>query len=192
MTTQLEVIKTDGTTERYLHTKVVGTFNNALATAGQPDIYVAEALAEAATYFLYHRKDHCSVTSGEIFSIVKAVLTATGYERAAAVLTDHCVQRKLNRCRTEVVHVDVQDLADTENICESPTTLWDKAAIVKDLMTEYGLPRQTARTVASIVEERVFSLGMTTIPSSLIKQIVLRDAAFVLHAQHRFCIYKPV
>ena len=43
---QLSVIKANGTTEEYLHTKVIGTFNNALALAGKPSVYAAEQFSE--------------------------------------------------------------------------------------------------------------------------------------------------
>jgi hypothetical protein len=60
---------------------------------------------------------------------------------------------------------------------------WDKGRIVQDLTAESGIPPQMARAVASRVEERVFSMGMTLIPRSLIKQIVLGEAAAMFQAQ---------
>ena len=52
-------------------------------------------------------------------------------------------------------------------------------------MSNYGLTRQTARTVASLVEEKVLKMGIPMIPASLIKQLVLGDAAAVLQAQQQ-------
>jgi len=97
-----KVIKTDGSVERYLHTKVFGAISNALGTAGQADTGAAEELAEAVTYYLYQQKRSQTVTSGEILSIVKAVLAATGYEDAALALSEHHFERRLKRCRVEV------------------------------------------------------------------------------------------
>jgi hypothetical protein len=37
----------------------------------------------------------------------------------------------------------------------------------------------TARMIASMVEDGIFSMGITTVPTSLIKQIVLSEAALV-------------
>jgi hypothetical protein len=52
MDKQLRVVKADGSTEAYLHTKVLGTVNNALTAAGQGDMTLAEHLAEVVTFHL--------------------------------------------------------------------------------------------------------------------------------------------
>jgi len=186
---QLRVIKADGNTEEYLHTKVIGTISNALAQVGEPDIYIAEQLADVVTYFLYHRQNRRSVTTGEIFSIIKAVLTATMHEDAAVALSEYNFERKLKRSRIEVVSIDIQELADAELFCKAEQSdnrcRWDKTKIVEDLIIKYGLSRQTARVIASMVEEKIFSMGITLVPASLIKQLVLGDAATILRAQQQ-------
>ena len=189
MKVRLKVVKADGSVEEYLHTKVIGTINNALAHDGQADIQIAEQLAEVVTYFLYHQKTPRTVTSSEILSIIKAVLTATRYENAAVALSEHHFNRKLKRSRIEVVSIDIQQLADAEMLCgvqESPgRSRWDKSRIVNDLVTNYDVSRQTARTIASMVEEKIFNMDLTLVPASLIKQLVLGDAAAVLRAQRQ-------
>jgi transcriptional regulator NrdR family protein len=186
---QLRVIKADGSVEEYLHTKVIGTISNALALIDQADIGVAEGLAEVVTYFLYHKQKPLIVPSNEILSIVKAVLTATGYEDAAAALSEHHFERRLKRSRTEVVDIDVQKLSDAEMLGTAHEShdrrQWNKSRIVNDLVTEHKLCRHTARTIASMVEEKVFSTGITLIPASLVKQLVLGDTAAVLKAQRQ-------
>ena len=62
---------------------------------------------------------------------------------------------------------------------------WDKSRIVEDLVTKHDVDRQTARTIASMVEQKIFSMGITLIPASLIKQLVLGDAAAVLRAEQQ-------
>ncbi len=187
MNRQLQVIKADGTTEEYIHTKVIGTIHNAFSAAGRPDIAMAEDLAEVVTYYLYQRQDHHQVSSSEILAVIKAVLTSTGYEAVAAVLGEHTIERRLKRARTEVLAVDVQNFADVERLYRMtprPERMpWDKGRIVQELTIESGMARQTARAVASAVEERVFNLGMTLVPRSLIKQLVLGEAATMLQAQ---------
>ncbi len=187
--TQLKVIKADGTVEEYLHTKVMGTINNALGMAGQADIDIAEQFAEVVTYFVYHQQDNSSVTSSEIFSIIKVVLAATGYEEAAVALSEHHFERKLKRSRIEVVSVDIQELSDAKLFAWAEESTgrcrWDKSRIVKDLIDKHGLRRQTARIIAAMVEEKILNMGMTAVPSSLIKQVVLGDAATVLRAQQQ-------
>jgi len=189
MKMQLKVVKADGSTEEYLHTKVIGTISNALAHVGQADINTAEQLAEVVTYFLYHKKNPRGVTSSEIFSIIKAVLAATKYEDAAIALSEHHYQRKLKRSRIEVLSVDVNELTDAEMLCSFETSAnrsrWDKSRIVEDLVIKHSLPRQTARTIASMVEEKIFNMGINLVPASLIKQLVLGDTAAVLRAQRQ-------
>jgi hypothetical protein len=187
MVKQLRVVKTDGTTEAYLHTKVLGAINNALAAGGQPDMTLAEHLAEVVTFHLYQEGVRRVVSSNEILAIIKAVLVATGNQEAAAALTEHALERRLRRSRTQVVDVAVQDLADLRQLCETqdpPAPMpWDKTQIVHDLTTRSHLPRQIARVIASMVEERILRLEMTAVPRSLIKQLVLGETAAMLHAQ---------
>ena len=187
--TQLKVIKADGSIEEYLHTKVMGTINNALGEVDLENIDIAEEFAEVVTFFLYNQYNRRIVTSGDIFSMVKVVLSATGYEDAAVALSEHHFERKLKRSRIEVVPVDAQDLDDIEFLAGaeefSGRSRWDKSRIVEDLINRHGIGRQTARTIAAMVEEKVFNLGMTLVPASLIRQLVLGDAATVLRAQQQ-------
>ncbi|MHC4537579.1 MAG: hypothetical protein ACYS6K_26905 [Planctomycetota bacterium] len=189
MRTQLKVIKVDGSLEEYSHTKVMGTINNALCRIGQTDVYIAEQLAEVVTYFLYHRKNRRTATSSEILSIIKAALSATSFDEAAGELSEHHFQRRLKRSRTEVVSIDIQKLKDAELLADSEATestcRWDKSRIVEDLVTKYDLSKPTARTIASMVEEKIFNTGINLVPSSLIKQFVLGDTAAVLRAQQQ-------
>jgi transcriptional regulator NrdR family protein len=186
---QLKVIKTDGSVEEYLHTKIIGTISTALSAIGRPDIYVAEELAEAVTFYLYKRQHRRTATSSEIFSIIKAVLTATRHEEAAVALSEHHFERRLKRSRIEVMSIDIEKLADAEQLCKTgqldDKSLWDKAKIVSNLMEKNDVSRQTARMIASMVEEKIFNMGLTLVPASLIKQLVLGDAAAVLRAQRQ-------
>lgn len=189
MNRQLQVTKADGTTEEYIHTKVVGTINNAFSAIGRADIAMAEDLAEVVTYYLYKKRDSRRVSSSEIFSMIKVVLTSTGYESAAIALGEHALERRMKRARTEVLAVDILEFADLERLSRTkqpPERMpWDKGRIVQDLTAESGIPLQTARVVASTVEERVFNMGMTAIPRGLVKQLVLGEAAAMLHAQRQ-------
>jgi len=115
------------------------------------------------------------------------VLTSTGYEDAAAALSEHHIQRRLKRSRIEVVkpgpqHVPAAGtfarLDEFEN--KSP---WDKSRIVAHLLTKHNIERQTARTIAAMVEEKVFKIGLNRVPADLVEQLVLSDAAAMLQAQ---------
>jgi transcriptional regulator NrdR family protein len=187
--TQLKVIKADGSIEEYLHTKVMGTINNALGEVDLANIDIAEEFAEVVTFFLYNQYNRHTVTSSDIFSMIKVVLAATGYEDAAVALSEHHFERKLKRSRVEVSTVNIQDLTDAELLIGAEESAvrsrWDKSRIVDDLINRHGIGRQTARTIAAMVEEKVFNIGMTLVPSSLIKQLVLGDTATVLRAQQQ-------
>lgn len=185
----LKVTKTDGSVEEYLYTKVMGTISNALGIIGQADISIAKELSEVVTYYLYHRQGGLAVTSSEIFSIIQAVLTATGNEDAAIALSEYNFERRLKRSRIEVLLIDIEKLSDAEMLCNveelGTRSQWDKSRIVKDLVTKYSVCRQTARMIASMVEQKIFSMGSTLVPASLIKQLVLSDAAAVLRAERQ-------
>ena len=172
---ELTVVKADGTTEQYIHTKVVASLANAFASSGVPDIYAAEELAQAVTFFLYQNYSPRAVNSGEIFSIIQAVLAGAGFEDAAVALTEHHFQRKLRRSRVEVAASNAS----------SARCRWDKSRIVEDLVAAEHLDRPTARIIASMVEEKVLNMGMSLVSSALVKQLVLSDAAAVIYAQQQ-------
>jgi hypothetical protein len=189
MAQQLEVTKTDQSVEEYLHTKVLGTINNAFDQNGLPDVFLAQELADVVTYYLYHNENTPKkvVSSSEILSIIKVVLTTTGHDAAAAALANHHYERRLKRNRVEVASIHVNDLSDAQRLWDSTalgqTAPWTKSLIAADLMTDYDMSRQSARAIATIVEERVFNVGINLVPASLIKVLVLSDAAMVLRAQ---------
>lgn len=187
MKVRLKVVKADGSIEEYSHTKVIGTICNAIAHDGEADIHIAEQLAEVVTYFLYKERRSRPVSSSEILSIIKVVLTATRQDDAALALSEHYFNRKLKRSRLEVVEINIEKLDDTLEAVHqsSPRSRWDKSIIIDDLVTNHKITRQTARTIASMVEERIFNIGLNSIPAKLVKQLVLGDAASILRAQRQ-------
>jgi hypothetical protein len=190
---KLKVVKADGTLEEYFHTKVVGTAANALCSAGSPDIHAAQEIADAVTFFLYQTvqppSSQGNISASEILSIIKTVLADTGFEEAAIVLGEHHFERKLKRCRIEVAKGNFDGLSDAEQLIaghsDQTRSRWDKSHIVEYLVSKHRLHRQTARAVASMVEEKVFNLGLPLISSELVKQLVFNDAAAILHAQNQ-------
>ncbi len=186
---QLKVIKADGSIEDYLHTKVIGAINHALAGAGEADMSTIERLAEVVTYYLYQQRARPYVTSNEIFSIIKVVLTSTGYESAALELSRYHFERQVKRRRIKVVIVDINELSDAKRfVCDREQLVnmqWDKSIIVKKLVTGHGICRQNARMIASMVEEKVLVMGISIISTSLIRQFVLHYTASVSRAQEQ-------
>jgi hypothetical protein len=189
MRKQLQVIKADGSVEEYLHTKIWATLNHAFDSIGQSDSYMTEQLADVVTYYLYHTHNKMQVRSSEILAIIKVVLTNTGYEEAAVSLSEHHWERQLKRNRLEVQAWDTNDWANTEELCAASETSdkarWNKSIIVDDLVSRYQLDRQTARAIAAMAEERILAMGLGSVPTALIKQLVLSDTATVLRAQEQ-------
>ena len=62
---------------------------------------------------------------------------------------------------------------------------WNKSRIVNNLIDNQKLNRRTARAIASMVEEKIFSMQVSVVPSSLIKQLVLGDTALMMRAERQ-------
>lgn len=188
--TQLKVTKADGQTEEYIHTKVLGTISNALENAGQTNVFLAEYFAEVVTYYLYQQQNRNRISSSEILSIIKVVLASTGYDDAALKLTQCHFERKIKRARVDVVSINIRDLADAETLSNDRDSdfrrRWDKNRIVGDLVTNDNLPHHTARAIASMVENKILNMQISVVPTSLIKQLVLRETATVVTLQNEF------
>lgn len=184
---QLKVIKADGSVEEYLHTKLMATLNNALGSVGEIDVFLAEQLAEAMTFFLYHNSNQSQVTSNKILSMTKAILTSTGYSSAASALSEHHHMRNLYRSRIEVVKINVQTLSDAAELADirhrGLTDRWNKSKIIADLVVEQHLDHSTARVIASMVEDKIINSHLRCVSCSLIKQLVLSDTIAILNAK---------
>lgn len=189
MKTQLSVIKSDGSMEEYMHTKVLHTINKALVTAGESDTDVAEHVAEVITYFLYGERVGSAVPSSEVLAAIKIALSATGYDDAAEALSEHHFQRRLQRNRVEVFRTNGNEPSGPEQLLELQTNaeraIWCKSIIVDDLVDKQDFDRQSARVVAAMVEEKVLAMQLSKVSGSLVKQLVLNDTAAILHAQRQ-------
>ena len=141
---QLIVKKSDSSCEPYTHTKIIGTISNALDSADQSDIVMAQNLAEVVTYYIYDGHGEKSISTNQIFSIIKATLTSAEYYNVAAALENHHWHRKLKRSRTFVASVDIKHFSDAHILCEAEKNCslipWEKGTIVNDLMTKQNFP----------------------------------------------------
>ena len=181
---QLKVLKSDGSSEVYLHTKVMGTIGAALCSCGGYQEVTVQNLAEAVTVFLCRKYGSYVVSSSEIFSMILAVLGDSGYEGAAVAVNEHRLNRQLKRNRTQVCRyhsADKQWLAKrNKNISkntpasEEPlsTEQWNKSVIVQYLQAEKGLSRNMARAIAGVVEERVLLMECHSLTTSLVRELV--------------------
>jgi transcriptional regulator NrdR family protein len=178
---QLSVIKANGTTEEYLHTKVFGTFSRALDDIGQTNIFAAEQFAEAVTFHLYHNNHSSSVKSDNIHNLIVTVLNETGYPDAAEALTDHRMYRNIKRSRIEVI----EDHYTPGSSNTTNTSRWNKTKIVKDLTQKYDLDKNLARAIAASVEEKVLKLDMTQLHSNLVEQLVISETNIMVRAEQQ-------
>ena len=170
---QLRVIKTDGTTEEYMHTKVFGTFSHAMDDVQKTNIFAAEQFAEAVTFHLYHNNDSPTIKSSTIGDMAINVLEQTDYADAANALNNHRMRRKIQRARIEVLHDEQYNTISR----------WNKSRIVKNLTQKYGLGQNIARAIASSVEEKILKLEMTHVHQNLIEQIVIAETNIMVCAE---------
>jgi hypothetical protein len=186
---QLKVIKADGTQEEYLHTKVIASFVNALAESDRNCISLASELAETVTFYLYDKYARSGITSNEILSMIIAVLLSTGYGYAAENLAAHHQRRNLLRARVEVVKFDAKKRPALSILpqFEDPdsTDCWNKSRIIKDLRTEYNLDIAAARTIASMVEEKILDSGLRCLTTDFVRFLVISQTQAVLSAQQQ-------
>lgn len=174
---QIRVTKADGSVEPYLHTKVLGTFNHALALVDNDCLYAAEQLAEAVTFYVYGPNRRVMLTTDEIHLMIISVLAGTGYGHAAQALGQHRHQRRLMRHRIEVTSE-----GEDGRMCSEA---WDKSVIARDLVGQRCYDSLLARTIAGSVEEKVLAMKISRVRTSLIRQLVMTDAEAMLEADCR-------
>jgi hypothetical protein len=186
---QLRVIKADGTEEEYLHTKVIATFINAFGAPAEKNTAIAQQLADAVTFYLYNKHGSNKITSSEISSIIKAVLTSTGFDNAADNLAEHHQRRNLLRARVQVVKVDMEKISPDTPLLQidrcGPVQPWNKSKIINDLVNQYNLDPAMARTVASLVEEKILNSGFRLVPCGFIRFLAHWQMQTVLSAQQQ-------
>ena len=170
---QLSVIKSDGSTEQYFHTKVLSTINKSLDDVDRTNIVAAEQFSEAVTFHLYHNNPSESIKSEDIHQLIITALKQTGYDDAAEALKQHRMFRNINRSRIEVIHSNGSFV----------TQRWNKTKIVNKLVNKCELDRTLARAVASCVEEKILILNMTKIDHNLVGLLVVAETEIMLQAE---------
>jgi hypothetical protein len=176
---KIRVLKSDGAIEPYLHTKVLGTFHNALTAVDENDLTAAEQLAEAVTFYLYRADGSHTISVDQIHLLIQSALASTGFDRAAEALNEHRLQRKLHRRRVVVL------ATEDEHAQEPQCSLWNKSRIVDTLMKNRKMDRLAARAVAAAVEDKVLRMGVSKVRSSLVRELVSEDAEAILRAEQQ-------
>lgn len=165
---QIQVLKADGSTEPYLHTKVLGTLHRAMAAVDSDCLETAQMLSDAVTYFLYRHPESKTLTTDQIHQMVLTVLDGAGFGAASEILNAHRLHRRLQRHRVEVV--------------DSEYPVWDKGCIVRDVMEQSCLEHSLARAIAGAVEEKVLRMGVLRIRKGTIHHLVIDDMENLLEA----------
>jgi hypothetical protein len=167
---QIRITKADGSTEAYLHTKVLGSLHRAMA-AVQPDcLETAQMLSDSVTYFLYRHFKSETLTTDQIHQMILTVLEGVGFAAGAEALTAHRLNRRLQRRRISVI--------------DSEWPAWDKGLIVQNLVEHYRTDEALARAIAGLVEEKILRIGATHIRKGLIRHLVMTDMEDLLDAHH--------
>ena len=174
---QIQVLKADGSTESYLHTKVLGTLHRAMAAVESDCLETAQMLSDAVTYFLYRHLESKTLTTDQIHQMVLTVLDGAGFGAASEALNAHRLTRRLQRHRVEVL--------------DSEYPVWDKGCIVRDLMEQYCLERSLARAIAGAVEEKVLRMGVLRIRKGTIHHLMIGDMENLLEAQYQLNAAEP-
>ena len=167
---QIRITKADGSTEAYLHTKVLGSLHRAMAAVQSDCLETAQMLSDAVTYFLYERFKGETLTTDQIHQMILTVLEGAGFAAGAEALTAHRLNRRLQRRRISVT--------------DSELLAWDKGLIVQDLIERYQIDEALARAIAGLVEEKILRIGAAHIRKGLIRHLVMTDMEDLLDAHH--------
>lgn len=168
---QIQVLKAGGSTESYLHTKVLGTLHRAMAAVEVDCLETAQMLSDAVTYFLYRHPESKTLTTDQIHQMILTVLDGAGFGAASEHLNAHRLNRRLQRRRVEVT--------DSEHL------VWDKECIVRDLVEQYCMETPLARTIAGAVEEKVLRMGVLRIRKGTIHHLMMADMENLLEAHYQ-------
>lgn len=188
---QLKVLKNDGSTEVYYHTKVMGAIGHALCQCGSFREGVVDSLAEAVTTYISKNYGNL-IESDQIHSIIQAVLSETGFFNAALLMHEHRIIRQSKRKRLEIIHFCHEDSSDngrTPHPLKSAyfTEPWNKTTIAWYLESERGLSRSLSRLVAGQVEEKVLAMNCQQITSSLVRELIENELFHILKAEKAVC-----
>ena len=167
---QIRIAKADGSTESYLHTKVLGSLHRALAAVESDCLETAQMLSDAVTYFLYRRHTGKTLTTDQIHQMTLTVLQGAGFALAGEALNAHRLNRRLQRRRVSV--------------SDSEWPAWNKGLIVQDLIQHYQIECPLARAIAGSVEEKILRMGVGHVRKGLIRHLVMIDMEDLLEAHH--------
>ncbi|MHC5033519.1 MAG: anaerobic ribonucleoside-triphosphate reductase [Planctomycetota bacterium] len=173
-----QVRKRDGRLVPFDRSKIADAIFKAAQAVGGDDRVLADELAAMVTMFLERNFDDQPPTIEEIQDTVEKVLIETGHAKTAkayilyrdrrARIRQSLQVRKPVRRRDSSTDIALLVNAETHDQLD----VWDKSKIVRALELEADVAHRLAREIASEVERRVMSSGLTRISTSLVRELV--------------------
>ena len=131
----------------------------------------------------------------DVQDLVEVVLAKEGYLEVLTEYKTYRKQRELARNRIKVLRdnaseddIDVTDatLLLVESHSSNITRPWDRKRIVNELIEETSIGSEMANIIAKAVENQIITAKLTSVSSSLIRELVNNELAIRgLHAQLR-------
>ncbi|MCK4401484.1 anaerobic ribonucleoside-triphosphate reductase [bacterium] len=172
------VRKRDGRIVLFDKNKIMQAILKAAAAVGGQDKTVAEELTNAITSYLEQNFRNNVPEIEEIQDIVEKVLIETGHAKTSKAYilyrNERARLREMLQVRKEKkVKATTTDLSlFVSTVTHDEILPWNKAKISMALVKEAGVSQSVADTIATSVEENIFTSGLTQISTSLIRELV--------------------
>ncbi len=169
-----KVIKRDGTAVEFDETKITEAIFAAAKAVGGHDYSLAKGLTERVTAFISEHFTADRIYIEDIQDAVEKVLIESGHAKTAKEFILYRERRHEMRkgllVRERTFDPDssvVVDMRSSEKLLP-----WDKSRISSALIREHQIPVQLACDIASAVENKIFTSGITRISTGLIRELV--------------------
>ena len=126
----------------------------------------AEALTRAVELHLRDWSKARPPTTDYVFCCAHTALTETGMGHVAQYLARQRRRRAAQRRKVSVLDVRNPGCAGVR---------WRKAAVAQALRSRHGLSRSIARILAGEIEQRVLTLGYSTVSTTLIAELIRNE-----------------
>lgn len=190
------IVKRDGRHEPFAKEKIARTIALAAQCAGRDEPELADSLAAAVAIFLFKRLGSHAPSADQVSDAVERVLIEMSQGETALAYARYRDRRaRIRRLRDGDTALFLRELEEARNerealsgrrdsvlsvrISSDRVTRWDRERIVAALVRETGLESSAAAVIAMEVERQIEHAGITTLTSSLIRELV--DAKLVEH-----------
>ena len=196
------IIKRDGYEAPFDKTKIAGAIYRAAETIGAQDLSRSESLASAVTIYLAKKANGGPPTVDQVNDAVERVLIEMGDGATALAFARYRDRRaRVRRLRAgdaggvlsewaeAVEEPGGRPVPQSEGLfvrtSAETLTAWDRARIAEALVRETGLDERRADFIALEVEHQITSAQVTTLTSSLVRELV--SAKLIEHGleEHR-------